>query len=135
MSPVREDSKTSIHVAVGRIQLDLPGCHGLKEKRKVIKPVTARIRDRFGVSAAEVGLNDLWQSAVIAVAAVGTDASQLDGLLHDVVRFVQRSVDGVVVDFGVEVLCVGEIHGAPPARDGSDVDAAGIERAWLEEEP
>jgi uncharacterized protein YlxP (DUF503 family) len=125
----------SIHVAVGRIRLDLPGCQGLKQKRKVIRPLVKRLRDRFGVSAAEVGHQDVWHSSVIAVAAVGGQASELDGLVHDVMRFVRRSTDAVVVDFGVEVLSVGEIH-TETTSDPQDppADASSIEELWLGEE-
>jgi uncharacterized protein YlxP (DUF503 family) len=125
----------SIRVAVGRIRLDLPGASSLKEKRKVIKPLVQRLRDRFGVSAAEVGHQDVWHSAVVAVAAVGSDASELDSLMHDVMRFATRNADAVVVDFGVEVLGVGELHARPPAgREETVPDVGGIEEMWLGEE-
>lgn len=125
----------SIRVAVGRIRLDLPGASSLKEKRKVIKPLVQRLRDRFGVSAAEVGLHDVWHSAVVAVAAVGSDASELDGLVHDAMRFATRHADAVVVDFRVEVLAVGELQARPPAgRDEATPDVGGIEEMWLGEE-
>jgi uncharacterized protein len=41
-------------VGVSRITLHLPGCHSLKDKRQVIKSVTARIRQKFEVAIAEV---------------------------------------------------------------------------------
>jgi len=124
----------TIQVAVGRIRLDLPGCKSLKEKRSVIRPMVKRLRDRFGVSAAEVGLGDVWQSSVIAVAAVGGDAAELDSLLGGVMAFVRRSADAVVVDFGIEIIGVGEI--LPATGDGrGDVEGvSSIERAWLEED-
>jgi uncharacterized protein YlxP (DUF503 family) len=127
----------SIHVAVGRIRLDLPGAASLKEKRKVVKPLVQRLRDRFGVSAAEVGHQDVWHSAIVAVAAVGSDASELDGLLHDVMSFTTRNADAVVVDFRVEVLGVGELHlHAPAPREEAVPEAEEIERMWLgEDEP
>jgi uncharacterized protein YlxP (DUF503 family) len=125
----------SIRVAVGRIRLDLPGASSLKEKRKVIKPLVQRLRDRFGVSAAEVGHLDVWHSAVVAVAAVGAEASELDSLMHDVMRFASRNADAVVVDFGVEVLGVGEIHARAPAeREDAAPEVGAIEEMWLGED-
>jgi uncharacterized protein YlxP (DUF503 family) len=124
-----------IHVAVGRVHLDLPGCHSLKAKRKVIRPLVQRLRDRFGVSAAEVGYHDMWHSSVIALAATGGDAGQLDGLMQDAMAFVRRNADAVVVDLRVEVLSVGEIH-APPVsgRAETSEEVASIETGWLAEE-
>ena len=121
----------SFHVAVGRVRLDLPGVGSLKEKRKVIRPLVQRLRDRFGVSASEVGHQDVWQSSVIAVAAVGGDRSGLDGLVHDAMRFVQRSADAVVVDFSVELVSIGEIHSETEPEGGLDADTASIEEKWL----
>ena len=125
----------SIRVAVGRIRLDLPGAASLKEKRKVVKPLVQRLRDRFGVSAAEVGHQDIWHSAVVAVAAVGSDTAELDSLMHDVMRFATRNADAVVVDFGVEVLGVGELHvRAPGEREEAAPDVGSIEEMWLGED-
>jgi len=125
----------SIRVAIGRIRLDLPGATSLKEKRKVIKPLVQRLRDRFGVSAAEVGHQDVWHSALVAVAAVGSEASELDGLMHDVMRFVARNADAVVVDFGVEVIGIGELHVRTPAeREEATPDVGAIEELWLGED-
>jgi uncharacterized protein YlxP (DUF503 family) len=122
----------SIHVAVGRVCLDLPGVGSLKEKRKVIRPLVKRLRDRFGVSASEVGHQDVWHSSVIAVAAVGGDRAGLDGLVQDAMRFVQRRADAVVVDLRVEIVDIGEIHSGPePGGDGTDSAAASIEEKWL----
>ena len=53
-------------------ELHLPGCQSLKEKRSTLKPLTAALRQRFNLSVAETGPQDLWQRAEIACAAVGS---------------------------------------------------------------
>ena len=61
-------------MVVGVLSIDLliPGCHSLKEKRHVLKKITESLRSRFNISIAEVGCGDLWQRALLACAAVNT---------------------------------------------------------------
>jgi uncharacterized protein YlxP (DUF503 family) len=60
-------------VAVERFDLRIPGCGSLKEKRHVVKALTAAIRQRFNVSIAEVDHHDLWQRTTLGVSVVSTD--------------------------------------------------------------
>ncbi|PKN85801.1 MAG: DUF503 domain-containing protein [Chloroflexi bacterium HGW-Chloroflexi-8] len=43
----------------------LPNCHSLKEKRGVIKSLLSKIHRKFGISAAEIGFQDIWQTTEI----------------------------------------------------------------------
>jgi uncharacterized protein YlxP (DUF503 family) len=55
------------------LELRLPGCDTLKEKRHRLKGVIERVRGKFNVSATEVGLQDVHQSAEVAIALVAND--------------------------------------------------------------
>ena len=56
-------------VALQRFDLRIRESHSLKQKRHVVKALTAALRQRFNVGVAEVDHQDLWQRAAIAVAA------------------------------------------------------------------
>ena len=58
-------------VGVLRLDLHLHGVHSLKEKRGVVRRLLARCRNRYPVSAAEVGHQDLWQRSLLGIAVVG----------------------------------------------------------------
>ena len=75
-------------VATTRLDLLIPGCRSLKEKRGVVKGLTAGIRRRFNVSVSEVGHQDLWQRATIAVAAVSGEGFHARKVMHEVERYV-----------------------------------------------
>lgn len=70
------------------MDLRLPNCHSLKEKRAVIRPILEGARRRYRVAAAEVGFQDKWQRARLGVACVGTDGSHTNEVLTKVERFV-----------------------------------------------
>src|SRR2546428_6712589 len=74
--------------ALCRYDLRIPGCSSLKEKRHVVKTLTASLRQRFNVSVAEVDHHDLWQRTAIAVSAVAPDGYHLKRGMHDVGRHV-----------------------------------------------
>lgn len=81
-------------VAVATWQLHLEGCHSLKEKRSVVRPLMAALRKAHNLSVAEVGQQDLWQRAEIACAAVGSDRSVVEEMLRAADRIVEEA-DGV----------------------------------------
>jgi uncharacterized protein YlxP (DUF503 family) len=58
------------------IELHIPGNGLLKGKRWVIKSIIARVHNEFNVSIAEVGNQDLWQSATLGVACVSARRGQ-----------------------------------------------------------
>ena len=78
--------------------LHLPGCQSLKDKRGVLKPLTAGLRRSLNVSVAETGHQDLWQRAEIACACVGTTRPVVEEVLRAADRAVEET-DGVrIVD-------------------------------------
>ena len=85
-------------VGVQTWELHLPGCHSLKEKRGVMKPLTGSLRRTLNLSVAETGHQDLWQRAEITCAAVGSAKTVVDETLRAADRMVEAA-DGVrIVD-------------------------------------
>jgi uncharacterized protein len=74
--------------ALCRIDLRIPGCSSLKEKRHVLKALTASLRQKFNVSVAEVDHQDLWQRATLGVSSVAGEAYHLRRVLHEVERHI-----------------------------------------------
>lgn len=87
------------------IHLHLPGNGSLKGKRSVLKPLLARLRREFEIAAAEVGENDAWQSAEIALAAVANESGHVHALLERAVHWIEVHHPEVqVVDWAIEIL-------------------------------
>lgn len=83
-----------MHLAVATWDLHLEGCHSLKEKRSVLRPLLSALRKTHNLSVAETGQQDLWQRAEIACAAVGSDRTVIDEMLRAADRMVEAA-DGV----------------------------------------
>ncbi len=72
------------------IQIHLHGIGSLKDKRRIIKSLTGRIKARFNFSIAEVAANDSKTQAFIGLAVVANDTPFVDKQLDTVINFVQR---------------------------------------------
>jgi hypothetical protein len=108
-------------VGAALIEIHVHGSHSLKEKRGVVRSVLARIRNRFNVSAAEVGGQDTWQRAVLGVVTVGNDARAARTVLEKVVEFVEGLGLAEVTNSDVEVLTLE--HDDPRPDDDEEDDA------------
>ncbi|MDQ4010520.1 MAG: DUF503 domain-containing protein [Actinomycetota bacterium] len=77
---------------VGALELDVlfGDVRSLKQKRSLLRPVVAELRQRFDVAAAEAGHVDLHRRSLIGVAAVAADA----GHVRDVLGACERLVAG-----------------------------------------
>ncbi len=91
-------------VAILSLGLALPEAHSLKEKRRILKSVKDRIRREFNVSIAEMDLQDVWQSARLAVAAISPDKRFAEAVAAKVVDFLRSERQLVLVSYEVEVF-------------------------------
>jgi uncharacterized protein len=85
-------------VAVGRLDLRIPGCGSLKEKRHVVRGLKAGLQSTFNISVAEVDHHDLWQRTTIGVAAVARESYHARKVMHEVERFVERHPSVEIID-------------------------------------
>ena len=91
-------------VGVLKLSLVLPENHSLKGKRGVIKRIQARVADKFNISVGECGNQDLWQSAVLGFAVVGSSGPVVQATLQKVVDFVDGMGLAQVGDSSSEII-------------------------------
>jgi uncharacterized protein YlxP (DUF503 family) len=75
------------YVGILSVELHFPEAGSLKGKRKHVQSAKAQLRQRFGVSVAEVDHHDLWQRSRLTVACVAEGHRQLQELLDAAERF------------------------------------------------
>jgi uncharacterized protein YlxP (DUF503 family) len=93
-------------VVIGTLQLtvQIPESGSLKDKRMVVRSITSRVRQTFAVAVAEVGDQDVWQTAVIGVACVSNSARHADEICQKVLAYVENDADGVLSGSRFEVI-------------------------------
>jgi hypothetical protein len=76
----------------------------LKDKRRIVKSLRDRIRNRFNVSVSEVDSLDLRQQAVLGVTLATNDRVFADQVLAKVVDLVRATPGAVLVDYETEII-------------------------------
>lgn len=77
-----------MHAGLLTLEIHISESRSLKQKRSVVRHLLDTSRRRYGVAAAEVDHQDLWQRAALAFAAVAKDAGHVKDVLDSVDRFV-----------------------------------------------
>lgn len=80
-------------IASVQIELFLPACQNLKEKRAIVKSLIGKVRSRFNVSAAEMAYLEQWQRTILGIAAVANEMSFLQKEIQAVIRLVENHPD------------------------------------------
>lgn len=93
-------------MVIGTIKLSLyiHDNHSLKEKRKVVKSIVAKVQRRFNVSIAEVGSNDKWQMIELGIGAVGNDRRFVNSVLDNILSYLDSLYQGEIIDSNIEIL-------------------------------
>ncbi len=96
------DIDTFMHIGVCKIRLRIPESHSLKAKRRVIKSLTARLKNRFNVAIAEVEALEAHQFAILAAVSVSNDVVHLNKIISHLITFIETNVDAELVDYETE---------------------------------
>jgi uncharacterized protein YlxP (DUF503 family) len=92
-------------VAVLTLQIELPGCRSLKEKRARIKPLLTRLHREFNISTAELANQDDWDQAIIGCALISNDRKFSAKALKSVVDWLEKNwPDVTLVDDQIEII-------------------------------
>jgi hypothetical protein len=87
-----------------RLDIMLYHSESLKDKRRILKSIIERIRNKYNVSVSEVGNNDKWQAASIGVSIVSNSTAQVDRVLDAVVRYVETDTRVEITGYHKEMI-------------------------------
>lgn len=86
------------------VTLSIPAARSLKDKRRVVRSLIARLRNQHNAAVAEVGDNDLWQSCRLGVAVVSNETAHADRQLASIVKAMRQEPEAFLVDYEIEML-------------------------------
>jgi uncharacterized protein YlxP (DUF503 family) len=94
-------------VGICRITFHLEGNDSLKGKRRVVRRVIDRTRNKFNVAVAEVDALDQHRRAVIGLAVVSNDAAHVNSMLDTIADFACGASEAMVLDRSIELIHAG----------------------------
>lgn len=86
------------------VSLSIPESRSLKDKRAILRSLKDRIMHRMNVSVAEVGKQDLWQSAEMAFVTVAAEKVVVDQRLAELSSIVRSNPRCVVTSLHTEMI-------------------------------
>ena len=96
-----------MNIGVCKVKLRLPENLSLKGKRRVLKSITTRVRNKFNVAVAEIDDHDLWQLSTLGICCVSNDKRHMDEVLSKIADFISNSRFEVeILNFEIEILPV-----------------------------
>ena len=94
-----------MNTGIGKIQLHLPENQSLKDKRRIVKSIIARLRNQFNVSIAEVDDNDLWQLATLGISCVSNNSQHVDETITNIIKFINHNYPELeIVNQEIEII-------------------------------
>ncbi len=85
-------------IAVMTFRLHAPWVHSLKEKRMIVRSLTAQLQNRFHVSAAETDEQNTHQIIVLGVASIVPHRALADSLMDEISAFVEENTDAEILE-------------------------------------
>lgn len=87
-----------MNIAAMTFRLRAPWVHSLKEKRMIVRSLTAQLQNRFHVSTAEIGEQDVHPIIVIGVAAIVPHSAMADSLMEEISLFVEENCEAEILE-------------------------------------
>lgn len=78
--------------------------NSLKDKRQVVKSIIGKLKSRFNISVAEVGLNDKWRHGLIGFACVTNDSIHANKIISNVLSFIEGDVRIEITNSEIEIF-------------------------------
>ncbi len=91
-------------VGICAIELRIENAGSLKDKRRVLKSILDRIRNRFNVSIAEIDQQDLWQRSTLGLSAVSNNSTHVQQSLDAVIKMVESNPEVEVLHIDIELV-------------------------------
>lgn len=87
-----------MHALAYEVTIRIPNSHSLKDRRQVVRSVLAVARERFHLSAAEIGGQDTWQRATLGFAVVASEARLAESAIDELERYLWSRPELEIVD-------------------------------------
>lgn len=92
-------------IGAARVTIYVDDSFSLKDKRRIVRSITQRVKNQFNAAIAEVeDLNDQ-RVATLGIVCVSNSGPHADEMLTKVIAFIERNVeDGVLGEIETELI-------------------------------
>jgi uncharacterized protein YlxP (DUF503 family) len=81
------------------IEIYLPYSHSLKEKRKRLSGIRARLTKKYNVAISELEYQNKWQRTKIGMVSLNSQKRPVESLFGKIIEDVEKNIDGQILDY------------------------------------
>jgi len=93
-----------IWIGVLRVQLSFPGSKNLKNKRKELSKLKARLPKKYNISIAEVGYRENIKRSILGICIISNDTLHIESIFQRCFDDLSSIIDGRVDDEYHQIL-------------------------------
>ena len=92
-------------VGLLKLELYLPACRSLKEKRRIVKSIVDKLKSKnMNLSISEIGSLDKWKKSELAIVVVSNETMFIRSVLDKTIHFLNENGSYQVLSTSVEVV-------------------------------
>jgi len=91
-------------IGILKIVIFIHGSNSLKDKRMVLHSLKAKLRNSFNVAVTQIGDEDKWQKATLAIVGVERDRKNMDRHLCEVINFIEEFNNIGLINHEMELI-------------------------------
>lgn len=91
-------------IGILELEIWLSSANSLKDKRRLLKGLIARLRNNFNVSVSEIGYQDQWRKALIGIGIVTNETKFAHRILFRIIEYIKNSKELFLVDSKMEIM-------------------------------
>lgn len=91
-------------IGVCTIELRIASSRSLKDKRRVLKSLVTKIKNKFNVSICQVENLDSWQLATLGVACVSNSTGHVHQILDNMLDYIEVFSEAEIIHVAKEIL-------------------------------
>lgn len=91
-------------ILVIKVDLRASYAHSLKEKRMIIKSITAKLKNKFNISIREVENQDIHQIISIGIVKIDLNTRDCDQTKEKIINFIEDNCEAEIINIESEII-------------------------------
>lgn len=92
-----------MRIIVMKVTLRADWAHSLKEKRRVVKSIIAKLQNKFNISVGEIENQDIHNLITIGIASIALDAKVCDSTIEHIINYIEGITDAEIINIEQEI--------------------------------
>ncbi|MEA1965309.1 MAG: DUF503 domain-containing protein [Candidatus Aerophobetes bacterium] len=77
-------------IGILEVDVQLFYSNSLKDKRRIVKSLIARLKNNFNISVSEVAYQNLWRKTKLGIAFLTMEEKFAQNVLSEIIRFIHK---------------------------------------------